>query len=235
LLHVYLDEAAKQSKLLEQQSKLKEELAMNEEEKLKVLKSKEEALKAIEDAKSELLTHTFEMMLKNDMITPGGAEKLKTYSSEKNSVIDMIIDTYASNRDVNLFIRSLQAVAAYVESETELGKKESASSTHEVSKVKPDDKEGTEITEQKILTTDHNPTTTNIVSEAEDASHKRKNAVAPETDNASALTQREQIELSQILIELAKAGVVKEQELSHLLNLVKNKDEELLASYELLL
>ena len=119
-----------------QKNDLKIQLIENEQEKQNIINNKNIAINAIMQAKTELLLHSLELMLKSNLITnkqkndllnmynnnttPTTTNSTNTPTSNtnnSNTLIDTVIDTYANNRDIHEFMSSLQMLATYASGE----------------------------------------------------------------------------------------------------------------------
>ncbi len=87
----------------------------------------------------------------------------------------------------------------------------------------------------------HSSTASSPTSKPAKSHVKRKNAAASGStllesdDDSSSLVKREQIELSQIILELNKAKVVNDKDAGYLLQLEKRKENGIMQCYETLL
>ena len=125
-----------------QKNDLKTQLIQNEQEKQNIINNKNIAIHAINQAKTELLLHSLELMLKSNLITNKQKNDLlnmynnnttpitttattnsttttttTSNTSSSNTLIDTVIDAYANNRDIHEFMSSLQMLATYASGE----------------------------------------------------------------------------------------------------------------------
>ena len=183
-------------------------------------------------------------------------------TNSSNTLIDTVIDTYASNRDIHEFMTSLQMLATYASGELDylLQDNDSGTGTGEgLGQLPPTTPSQKKLTESNIkpplpptttttntttnpyttnTTTDtHNSTTNSIMSDLTPTRQNRRRKMAtslsgPEPEN---ILKREQIDLSRIILEVHKGDVITAAETSFLLGLVKAGDRVILDSYETLL
>ena len=278
-----------------QKNDLNTQLIQNEQEKQNIINNKNIAINAIIQAKTELLLHSLELMLKSNLITNKQKNDLLTMynnnttptttnstntptsnTNNSNTLIDTVIDTYASNRDIHEFMSSLQMLATYASGEldyllqdndsgtgtgeglgqslppitaTPSGSQKKVNESNTTSNIKPPlppTTTTTNTTKPYATTTTttntatantNNSTTNSIMSDLTPTRQNRRRKMAtslegPEPEN---ILQREQIDLSRIILEVHKGDVISAAETSFLLGLVKAGDRVILDSYETLL
>lgn len=71
-----------------------------------------QALEAVNKAKKELLTHTLDMMIKQNLLTKSQADILIKKYSEGDNFLDNTIETYSSNKNIVEFLTNLTKYAS---------------------------------------------------------------------------------------------------------------------------
>jgi hypothetical protein len=84
-----------------------------------VEEAKNKAMQAINQAKSELLKHSLDMMVKQKLISEKSADDLNQRYLQGDKLTDAAIEAYAADRDVNEFIDTLQMLAMHSKEELE--------------------------------------------------------------------------------------------------------------------
>lgn len=85
-----------------------------------VEEAKSKALQAISQAKSDLLKHSLDMMVKQKLVTEKSADDLYQRHLEGDKLTDAAIEAYASDRDVNEFVDTLQMLASHSKEELDV-------------------------------------------------------------------------------------------------------------------
>jgi hypothetical protein len=84
-----------------------------------VEEAKNTALQAIHQAKSDLLKHSLDMMVKQKLISEKSANDLNQRHLQGDKLTDAAIEAYAADRDVNEFVDTLQMLAMHSKEELE--------------------------------------------------------------------------------------------------------------------
>lgn len=85
-----------------------------------VQEAKAKALEAIDQAKTELLKHSLDMMVKQGMVTGEKAAGLYARHLSGDKLTDAAIEAYAQDRDVNEFVDTLQLLANHTKEELDV-------------------------------------------------------------------------------------------------------------------
>ena len=78
------------------------------ESKQSLFAANKEATAAVKNAKLDLLKHSLEMMVKQQMLSAKNAAGLFERSMKGDTMVDAAIENYAKDRDVNEFLETLQ-------------------------------------------------------------------------------------------------------------------------------
>ena len=78
------------------------------ESKQFLVEANKEATAAVKNAKLDLLKHSLEMMVKQQMLSANHATGLFERSLKGDTMVDAAIENYAKDRDVNEFLETLQ-------------------------------------------------------------------------------------------------------------------------------
>ena len=195
---------------------------------------------AIKEAKQELLKHSLDLMVSTNLIEEEDATRLYKMTEQPYSLVDSVIDTYAQNKDVGEFMKSLKLLATFVSGELDhlldktdeeleemktgapLGKlgsvgtgtspKSPSVATTAVPPVPPSSytsksKFSTTATPANTPAGKYNPP---LPPFEVNSSSKRKPATTTSSTSTSTdinLLKSQQVELSQIILELNKAKV----------------------------
>ena len=81
--------------------------------------SKRAALGAVLSAKSDLLAHSLELMVKQELTTTEGAASVLERYQNGDSLVDAAIDQYATDRNVAEFLDTLQVLASFTPEQIE--------------------------------------------------------------------------------------------------------------------
>jgi hypothetical protein len=82
--------------------------------------AKTKALRAIDEAKRDLLKHSLDMMVKQNLLSQSNAESLYERHLAGDKLTDAAIESYAADKDVNEFIDTLQLLASHSKEELDI-------------------------------------------------------------------------------------------------------------------
>lgn len=209
-------------------------IAANEADKKRIIASKKQALEAINSAKKDLLHHSLDMMVKQNIITSQAAQSLKDRADKGYPLIDAAIDSYAADRDVAEFLETLQILANHSDAEIDSILRNASQAPAQPSPSAPPQPPASAAAQKTAPPSRMPPPPPAAAAPAPAPAHSTAASSASGESSSRIHTLEAMRDLSQILIELAKAGVVTPDKATVLLGLIRRNDSRLLAIYDVL-
>jgi len=178
--------------------------------------TRREALSAVTKAKQDLVRHSLDMMVKQEMCTQEGADSLFERATKGDQLVDAAIDAYATDRDVVEFLDTLSILANNTQEEIDALLRSGAA------RMEAEANEGT---------TDNGTSTTNDENSSDEDVSEDDDVEDDESDEDDALTQC-QLDLLAAVAQLSKEGRIDRDMKLGIVSLISVNDERMVSAHK---
>jgi phosphoribosyl-ATP pyrophosphohydrolase len=206
-------------------------MKQSEENARQAKASKDSAMLAVVKAKSELLRHSLEMMAKQGLVTQQAAIGLMQRAVDGDALVDAAIEAYASDRNVNEFLDTLQILANNSPEDLERIMRRAMGAGNDVDDADDEEESNNEDDDES------SSSSTESANPREDRYADQSTSTAPTV--SLYLTQDDinnfdlpQLELKHIVVTLAAQDIISSDIRDVLLNMIYNKDDRILACHD---
>mmetsp|Transcript_13985 Transcript_13985/g.23160 ORF Transcript_13985/g.23160 Transcript_13985/m.23160 type:complete len:1107 (-) Transcript_13985:207-3527(-) len=179
--------------------------------------NKQEAVLAVAEAKQELLRHSLEMMVKQEIIAGDAAQSLYERAARGDPLTDAAIEAYASDRNIMEFLDTLQILANNTPEEI-----------NRIMRSAIDEDGDEESDEQEPLGSDNESSSDEKTDEYDDSDFEdddEENGSGQELDMA-------QKKLYEIVLELVEEDMINSGTATILMTLINNRDDRVMAAFD---
>jgi hypothetical protein len=179
--------------------------------------NKQEAVLAVAEAKQELLRHSLEMMVKQEIIAGPAAQSLYDRAARGDPLTDAAIEAYASDRNIMEFLDTLQILANNTPEEINRIMRSAVDEDGDDASSDADEDQSESTAESDDKTDDYDD------SDFED--DDEENGSGQELDLA-------QKKLYEVVLELVEEDMINSGTATILMTLINNRDDRVMAAYD---
>ena len=171
--------------------------------------NKQEAVEAVVEAKQELLRHSLEMMVKQEIIGGEAAQSLFDRACKGDPLTDAAIEAYASDRNIMEFLDTLQILAN--------------NTPEEINRIM---RAAMEEEEEEANKGDRTDSASENTDEYDDSDFE------DDDEDGNAELDSSQKKLYEIVLELVEDDMINSGTATILMTLINNRDDRVMAAYD---